>query len=127
MVVSAISVSKEFLRFQRLKSGFILFITGLFFCACVPPQKFTSERWLSSGSKVRGAMVQNLISQKILIGKTEKQVIELLGKPDDKIPEHQCFRYAVETNLRCTALWKCALLIYFDNKTKQVSGVFQAD
>ncbi len=49
-----------------------------------PPRAFDQQVWKTAGDRVRGQMAQDLIDKKILIGKTRKQVINLLGRPDEE-------------------------------------------
>ena len=46
-------------------------------------QKFDSEKWKNGNARDRGRMVYDLRDSKILIGKTEQEVNELLGKKTD--------------------------------------------
>ena len=107
----------------------IVIVSGWLFYSCVPfpEQEFESGRWRSGSKKVRGAMVRDIIGQKLLIGMSEKEVIELLGNPDHTFQPQNLFMYEMNNNHRCSFLWECHLLVYFDSETKKVDGVFKSD
>lgn len=88
--------------------------------------KFETVRWHKGGKKVRGAMVYDIIDKKLLIGKSEGEVIELLGKPNWIYAPQNLFAYSINNNSRCL-FWDCSLLVYFNSETKRVDGVFKSD
>ncbi|MFN7944030.1 MAG: hypothetical protein U0Z53_01540 [Blastocatellia bacterium] len=112
-----------------LKAGAVLTILGwlVYSCVPVPEQEYSSSRWQNSGATIRGAMVRDLIARQTLIGKTENQIIEILGKPDGVVSEQNCLTYAIKPNLRCSLVWNCDLLVYLDKQTRTVIAVAKTD
>ncbi len=72
-------------------------------------------------------MARNLERTNLLIGKTEGEVLALLGNPDGRNPVHHCLTYAVNVNARCTFIWNCDLQVCLDPKTSRVDFVKKAD
>ena len=44
---------------------------------------FDSQRWLKSDAYHRGWMMDDLIESKILLNRTEDQIVRILGQPDE--------------------------------------------
>jgi hypothetical protein len=106
----------------------ISIVFGLLLHACLPypVMKFKTNRWRNGGKKGRGAMVYDIIDRKLLIGNSEREVIEILGEPDWTYTPHNLHAYSINNNLSCL-FWDCSLFVYFDAKTKRVDGAFKAD
>lgn len=51
-----------------------------------PHRPFDSEGWKSGDDEIRGQMVHDLLERKLLVRKTKKEVIKLLGQPDEEDP-----------------------------------------
>ena len=61
---------------------YILIMLAFFFSLTYyPTSDFNKQKWVSD-SKKRYELSEDLIESKILIGKTEKEVTEILGEPD---------------------------------------------
>ncbi len=61
---------------------YILIMLVFFFClSYYPTHDFNKQKWESDTEK-RYELSEDLIESKILIGKTKKEVIEILGEPD---------------------------------------------
>jgi hypothetical protein len=100
-------------------------LAGCFLNACAPrPKKFDLKEWKSSNSSSRGAMVQDLIDRRLLLGKTPAQVEDLLGRPDSK--EEDWYGYKVVTISRCY-FWECRMDVVFDKASSQVVSVQVSD
>src|SRR5262245_10362764 len=59
----------------------ILFLTG---CSTDPKFesiKFNSEQWINGDRRLRGTMVDSLMADSLLYGKSKSGVIEILGEP----------------------------------------------
>jgi hypothetical protein len=71
-----------------------LLVTGLavvafYLCYCTPflavakyDAEFSSEKWRTGDPRTRGTMAKSLASSTQLHGKSEKEILALLGKPD---------------------------------------------
>ncbi|MCH2032318.1 MAG: hypothetical protein MK202_02265 [Tenacibaculum sp.] len=64
----------------------LLFLTVVILMSCYNHQKFDSELWKKSGgenitSDIRLKMVKDLIESKVLIHKSEFEIIEIIGSP----------------------------------------------
>jgi len=55
---------------------------------------FSSKAWKESDFRIRGRMSRNLLDQKSLTGKTQSEVIEILGKPDEEYEDS--IKYAID-------------------------------
>lgn len=67
-----------------MRKIFLSLLILLFLCAC--QNQFHTEGWLDDPEK-RNSMVYNLLDKYELKGKTEDEIISLLGKPEQKIDE----------------------------------------
>jgi hypothetical protein len=59
--------------------------------------KFDSERWKKNANYDRERCVSDLIDRQLLVGLSEQQVINLLGKPDWKKPDYLGYEIRPET------------------------------
>ena len=62
----------------------IAMVFSILFYEYHPASKFDKVKWIEN-SRERLEMRKDLIESKILIGKTKSEVIEILGKPENKI------------------------------------------
>jgi hypothetical protein len=93
-------------------------------CSHYVQKSFDSKEWKMGTPSSRGAMVQDLIDRKILLGKTSSEVEELLGGPDFR--ETNWFGYKVVTIPRCR-LWECRMDVVFDAQLGTVKSVAVSD
>lgn len=70
----------------------------------IPDRGFEATAWRAGDRRVRGAMVEDLEGTRLLIGKSKRQVIDLLGLPDASDTAGQTLGYAVDLGLR-TGPW----------------------
>lgn len=87
--------------------------------------KFDPVQWANGDIRVRGKMVDNIIDDSLLIGKTKKQVIDLLGEQGDPSGN---FSYTVDLGLKTGPMglggkWLFSLNIHFDTINKKVYEV----
>ena len=76
-------------------TAFLLCIC-LLLAACFNNESFNSERWIRGDIRVRGRMVRDLRSTRLLEGKTEAEVISLLGEPDYRSELRPAWVYKVD-------------------------------
>lgn len=67
-----------------MKKVFVSLLLLLILCACGTP--FSSEQWLAEPDS-RNSMVDSLINNHKLEGMTEKEIVDLLGEPAQKLDE----------------------------------------
>lgn len=92
---------------------------------------FDKAKWLSGDRKIRGAMVDKMISDSILIGKSKSDVLQLLGSPtasDTTSP----LVYEVDLGLKVGPLglggtWLFFMTVQFDTTTNKVNDVWCRD
>ena len=90
--------------------------------ACTTPQRpFDSSEWKRGNATDRGAMSEDLINRKLLIGKSRVDVEALLGKPDRE--DADGFDYKVITVARCRYVLECRLGVVVDRKSALVTFV----
>ncbi len=87
--------------------------------------KFNQVEWAQGDMSVRGKMVDNIIEDSILIGKSKNEVIDLLGEQGDTTGN---FSYGVDIGLKTGPFdlggtWPFDLNIYFDSLSKKVIEV----
>lgn len=89
---------------------------------------FDSFRWKISNSEARYSMVNNLIERQLLIGKTEKEVIEMLGEPGEQvIPSNDRLEYSVWDGASTSKYGEAIpsyLVLKFGSKSKVTSVKF---
>ena len=87
---------------------------------------FDQNEWKKSGARVRGRMYSNLLSQKILLGKTRHEVIEMLGEPDETYPD--IIKYAIDLGgIDERWLQRYFLFISFDERTNEAIKAVPGD
>ena len=74
--------------------------------------EFNSVRWKKGSKELRGKMSSDLIQKQILDGKSESDVIGLLGTPDRK--KQECISY--DLDLEGHNNWSYFLQICFDKR-----------
>lgn len=83
-------------------------------------EKFDSAKWKNGDERAKGKMVYDLQSSKILIGKTQAEVIELLGRSDGSVlieSQHNAGdRFDIDTNFPIDIYFT----IHLDPKTQKV-------
>src|SRR6266545_4342190 len=71
-----------------------------------PEQPFNSAVWKSGDPSCRGAMISDILSSRLLVGKTKEQARALPGNPDYR--DEPWYGYKVVTIPRCS-MWECRL------------------
>jgi hypothetical protein len=87
--------------------------------------QFNREAWLQGDSRTRGKMVDDIIEDSILIGKSKREVLHLLG---DDVDTSGNFSYPVDLGLKTGpfglgGMWPFDLNIHFDTLTNKVFEV----
>lgn len=108
----------------------IFSFTILLILGCSEPKtnekmKFNPVEWAQGDVRVRRKMVENIIEDSILIGKSKKEVIALLGDQGDTTGN---FSYAVDIGLKTGpfglgGMWPFDLNIHFDSLSNKVTEV----
>lgn len=88
--------------------------------------EFNNDDWINGDIQTRGRMVDDIIQDSILIGKSKKEVLALLGSQHDTTGN---FSYKVDIGLRTGPfglgdIWSFNLNVHFDstnNKAIEVS------
>jgi outer membrane protein assembly factor BamE (lipoprotein component of BamABCDE complex) len=88
---------------------------------------FNSEKWKSGDRKVKGSMVDHLIADSIIVGKTKNEVFRLLGDPTASDTTDQ-WVYEVDLNKKTGpmglgGIWLFYLNIRFDTLSNRVLEV----
>jgi hypothetical protein len=83
-------------------------------------EKFDSAKWKNGDERAKGKMVYDLQSSKILIGKTQTEIVELLGKSDGNVliesQPNTGDRFDIDTNFPMDIYFT----IHLDPKTQKV-------
>ena len=61
----------------------ILFFISFINCEDNKPQKFDATKWKTASQEEKGLMASDLVENKILIGKSKAEVLQLIGEPKD--------------------------------------------
>jgi hypothetical protein len=83
--------------------------------------KFESAKWKNGDERARGKMVYDLQNSKILIGKTKREVAEMLYE-SERMKEFSedlsknAWHFSTDTN----TFWDLYFAVYFDEKTERV-------
>src|SRR2546426_8509714 len=102
-----------------------IFAAVIVLSSCSPsPKPFDSRRWKDGNPSDRGAMVQDILDRKSLIGKPRSDIQDLLGKPD--YMQDGWYGYKVVTIPRCH-LWECRMDVLFDAVSNRVNSVDVSD
>lgn len=86
---------------------------------------FNRGEWLNGNERIRGKMVDNIINDSILIGKSKIEVLNLLGDQGDTVGN---LSYQVDLGLKTGILglggaWLFDLNIHFDTTQNKVFEV----
>jgi hypothetical protein len=107
----------------------ILFLFALVLSACeekMKPISFDRELWLAGDWKVRGSMVDQLMDDSLLIGKSRSELCYLLEcDSEDSIGN---LSYPVDIGLKTGpfglgGIWLFSLNVHFDSLTDKVTEV----
>ncbi len=104
---------------KRFTQIFLLIIFGAFLHGCGilgNADKFDSEKWKKGDSRARGRMVYDLQNSRLLIGKNEQEVNDLLGKEDFLSPKIEI--YVIDTNTFSDDFF----FVRYDEATRRVSS-----
>ncbi len=99
-----------------------IFLSSAISCGSITHEKFDSERWkyLNDTSEdtwsLRWDMMNDLRNNYELVGKTRKQIIELLGKPDTDTNADVSYYLGYSK----TGINTGTLTLYFDKEDKVV-------
>ncbi len=108
---------------------FILPLIFIFSCSANNSEKesikFNREEWLNGDIRTRGKMVDHIIKDSVLIGKTKIEILYLLGDQGDTTEN---FSYPVDIGLKTGPLglggtWVFEMTILFDTLTNKVFEV----
>ncbi len=94
---------------------------------CIPVKQvlFDSVKWKQGVLKIRGGMIESLKSSKALMGKTQKEITEVLGEPGEKKgASFTYFFYSYEKPCMAKAEM---LIINFDEKTGKAKEAYTTD
>jgi len=103
---------------------FALSMVFVFLLACgvvVNNEKFDSAKWKNGDERTRGRMIYDLQNSKVLIGKTKREVAEMLYE-SERIKEFSedlsknAWHFGTDTN----TFWDLYFAVYFDEKTERV-------
>ena len=68
-------------------------------------------------------MADDLVNRRLLVGKTKKEILTLLGKPDRE--RSTMFEYQVAHIPRCSWIWNCYVEVSFDEMETVTGAVIQ--
>jgi hypothetical protein len=88
---------------------------------CMRSSKFDSQKW-KSNEYARYRMVNDLITSRVLIGKTKEEVIALLGNSKEEGPCTNCIGYATHEPEQGFSIDHEVIHISFDNQNKVTSA-----
>ncbi len=103
---------------KRFVQILLVILISAFLLACGMfhnTDKFDSEKWKKSDIRMRGKMVYDLQDSRLLIGKNEQEVVDLLGKEDFLSPNIKI--YVIDTNTFSDNF----LFVRFDESVRKVS------
>lgn len=105
----------------------LLFLFSALGCGTEPRERlaFDQQAWLAGDWTLRGRMVDDLIADSLLMGKTKSEVVALLGDQGDTICN---FSYPVDIGLKVGPFgiggtWLFFLNVHFDTLTGKVNDV----
>ncbi len=81
------------------------------------PRKFDSVSWKTGDMRVRGEMVASLQEQSVLRGKSEDEVLAILGQPDEDLDGSFLYRLDVGRRMVGRTL-VVALIVEFDERAQ---------
>ena len=114
---------------QRFNYFIIIFILFNLFVGCNANSKegseipFVSSQWKSGDQRLRAQMANDLLQKNILSGKSESEILDILGSPDEKSPNR--FTYFLETEFM--GPWRMFLNVDFKDSTKKVHSAWITD
>ena len=116
--------AKRFGCFLLLFAGTFV---GFFACIGVGSREFNSADWKTGGTLTRGAMAHSVMAkEKQFVGKTESEIRELFGPPDQIVAEQNGYFYHINNDLLCY-ISPCDLMIFFNKETGKVEQFAKAD
>lgn len=87
-----------------------------------PKERFDSQRWRQTSEAGRYVFAKDLIEQKLLIGKTRQEVVDLLGAPSSESAVPPAIAYLIKTGgSGMTQVF--ALEVRLDGLRGEVTGV----
>ena len=111
---------------RRLGWFLELLLVAVVLSSCDAPAKhFDSSEWKAGDPSARGAMAQDLMDRKLLIGKSRTDIEALLGKPDKH--DADWYGYKVVTIARCRYVWECRMDVVFEQASDHVKFVAVSD
>jgi len=115
---------------KGMKIFFVIIVFCISISSCKDFQdnnlKFEQNEWKKADVRIRGRMYRSLIEEKILLGKTRDEVIEILGEPEQTDPTF--IKYAVDLGaIHERWLQKYFFFVFFDEQTQKVRATAIAD
>ena len=117
--------------------GSIVFLVGaavlLYFATSDPSfrrKPFAAKKWQEGNARDRGEMVEDLLAKDLLNGKSEEQVLALLGSADHGTRRTKDFDlcYEVDVGMRFGFRpWWYVLCVCFDSSTDKVTAAYCDD
>lgn len=99
----------NFCRSVTLAAAFVKFFIYDF----RPSKRFSPAAWRQGNERIRGQMVDSLVTLHLLEGKNSKEVVNLIGRANKE--GTNCWRYYVDVGLRFGgSRWKYDLILEFD-------------
>jgi hypothetical protein len=89
-------------------------------------RSFAAEQWAVGDMRARGQMVQDLMTRKLLDGKTRPEVETLLGKADQASTNSLEYRVDVGTRF-LGSRWNYRLVLHFEDQRNKVRDVLLID
>lgn len=95
------------------------------------PPKFNSEKWLNGDRRIRGTMVDEIINDSMLLGKTKNEILSLLGEPTASDTSNPIV-YTVDIGKKTGPLgsggvWLFYLTLQFDTINNKVIDIWCRD
>jgi outer membrane protein assembly factor BamE (lipoprotein component of BamABCDE complex) len=98
----------------------------LYACFYYPNIPFDERAWRNGGRRVRGSMVRDIMGRELLLGKSQEEVLQLLGEPEIRNQSQKAFFYSINTDALCT-ISPCDMMVFFDPQIMKVNYVAKAD
>ena len=89
-------------------------------------RSFAAEQWAAGDMRVRGQMVQDLVTKKLLEDKTRSEVEALLGRADQAYTNSVEYRVDVGTRF-LVSRWYYRLVVHFKDQGNKVREVLLID
>ena len=89
-------------------------------------RSFAAEQWAAGDMRARGQMVQDLVTRKLLEGKTRAEVESLLGAADQASTNSVEYRVDVGTRF-VGSRWNYRLVVHFEDQGNKVRDVLLID